>query len=100
MASVGLDFIPYQPPPSTARPVKWRSAVAKSGLSTASSERNDPVDLTPQTTASAKLAIYDFIEYVDLTTSLPVKAMDPLGFSALGFGGADVLEAQGKVRYP
>lgn len=58
------------------------------------------MDLTPQTTASAKLAIYDFIEYVDLTTSLPVKAMDPLGFLVLGFRGADVLEAQGKVRYP
>ncbi|KAK3170144.1 hypothetical protein OEA41_009530 [Lepraria neglecta] len=99
MASVSLNSIHHhQPAPSTGRPIKGRSAAPNRGASTLSSKHNDSVALAPNTPPSARLEDYDLIECVDLTTSLPMKAVDPFGEPVLGFGGTE--NAQGNFHCP
>lgn len=99
MASVCLNSIyHYQPAPSRGRPVKGRSTACNRGASAASSKYKDSIALAPNVPPSAGLGDYDLIECFDLTTSLPMEAIDPFGEPALGFGGTE--NAQGNVHCP
>ena len=99
MASISLDSIyHYQPAPSRGRPVKGRSAARSRGTSVASSKHKDSVALAPPIPPSARSEDYDLIECVDLTTSLPMEAIDPFGEPAPGFGGTE--NAPGNVHCP
>jgi len=51
----------------------------KRGLSTASSEHNEPVARVPKTTASADLENHEYAGCIALTIPLPVEAADPTG---------------------
>jgi len=105
MAFVNLDSIhQYQPPPIVAQPVQrhsasmplqGRSEVWNRGASTVSSGYNKSVGLASNSTTSANLQDSNAIEYVDLTTSLPMETLDPSREPALGFGGME--NAQGNV---
>ncbi len=99
MAFVSLQSVHhFQPPRSAGRPVKGCSAARKRGASTVSNAHKNPMAHTPNVSPSARLADFDLIECVDLTTSLPVESRDSFGESALGFGGTE--NAQGNVHCP
>jgi len=91
--SLWVYIIRPSPPRRTSRSLSHRPAISSAHLSQSfahaikARELDNSMALAPNIIPSARLRDNDFIECLDLTTSLPTKSLDPFSKPALDFKG-------------